>query len=588
MSFQTEKSVDRKRSSLRLSLILPFVVLISLLTGTLGVLWYWMDSTTVSGLSKQVMMEIAERTAQAISQDVRYSSATLEVAFPNGLPAANDIGSDLGNLQKRLWAAASLRGTTGSVYYGNIAGQSIGLRRDGNQAELRVNTLAGKPRQHFLLDGITGTPRPTFSETAVFDPRTRPWFKLARETDGPVWTPVYVDFDNHDLTMTLARRVLSRTGAFEGVVATDIFLNTLRRFVDRLPLSHGGQVFILEPDGMLIAASGVPNVRVDAKGELERVNARTSADPMLASTYAQLRPVFMEPDTPTDTALISAANGKKIQLAYKHITDRGGLNWVVAVAVPRDDIFMTVRHNVILVVALGLLALGLALAIGLHIFSGIARDMRRLAHAVRRVGQGEINTPISVDRDDEIGELANSFDHMRDSLFTDTLTGCANRDALPHILAMLMRGAQDGRPPRPFALLFIDLNRFKPLNDRWGHDNGDRALIEVTQRIKAELPRHGVLARLGGDEFVAVLPGIDDDAKAVCERRRLESVLEPGLATLEGVPEGEAVTVGASIGYALYPRDGGDPQTLLRHADQEMYRRKNAARGPAAKGFSGA
>jgi len=581
--------VDRKRSSLRLSLILPFVVLISLLTGTLGVLWYWMDSTTVSGLSKQVMVEITERTAQAISQDVRYSSATLEVAFPNGLPAALDIGGDLGNLQKRLWAAASLRGTTGSVYYGNIAGQSIGLRRDGNQAEMRLNTLAGKPRQHFLLDGITATPRPTSSESVVFDPRTRPWFKLARQTDGPVWTPVYVDFDNHDLVMTLARRVASRAGAFEGVVATDIFLNTLRRFVDQLPLSHGGQVFILEPDGTLIAASGMPNVRLDAHGELERVNARTSGDSMLASAYAQLRPVFMESDTPTGTALISAAKGRKIQLAYKHITDKSGLNWIAVVAVPRDDIFMTVRENVILVIALGLLALGLALAIGLHIFSGIARDMRRLAHAVRRVGQGEINAPIRVERNDEIGELARNFGHMRDSLFTDTLTGCANRDALPHILAMLMRGTEDGQPPQPFALLFIDLNRFKPLNDRWGHDNGDRALVEVTQRIKAELPKHGVLARLGGDEFVAVLPGIDDDAKAVWERCRLESVLEPGLTALEGVPEGEVVTVGASIGYGLYPRDGDDPQALLRHADQEMYRRKNAAaRGSAAKGFSGA
>ena len=415
--------MDSKRSSLRLSLILPFVVLISLLTGTLGVLWYWMDSTTVSGLSSQVMVEITERTAQAISQDVRYSSATLEVAFPNGLPAAADIGSDLGNLQRRLWAAASLRGTAGSVYYGNIAGQSIGLRRDGDQAEMRLNMLAGKPRQHFLLDGIADTPRPTFSDTAVFDPRTRPWFKLARRTDGPVWTPVYVDFDNHDLVMTLARRVLSRTGAFEGVVATDIFLNTLRHFVDQLPLSHGGQVFVLEPDGTLIAASGMPNVRLDANGDLERINARTSADPMLACVYAQLRPVFTESDTPTGTALISDADGKKIQIAYKHITDKGGLNWVAVVAVPRDDIFMTVRQNVTLVVALGLLALGLALAIGLHIFSGIARDMRKLAHAVRRVGQGEINVPIRVDRNDEIGELAHNFGHMSDSLFTDRLTG---------------------------------------------------------------------------------------------------------------------------------------------------------------------
>ncbi|WP_026350110.1 diguanylate cyclase domain-containing protein [Bordetella sp. FB-8] len=569
--------MDRRRSSLRLSLILPFVVLISVLTGVLGVLWYWTESMTVSGLSKQLMAQMTDRIAQAIGQDVRYSGAVLEAAFPEGLPEAADIGSDLSGLQKRLWTAASLRATVYSpVYYGNIAGQSIGLlRKDGNHAEIRLNTQPGQPRQRFSLDGITGTPTRIFSDTKVFDPRTRLWFKLASHADGPVWTPVYIDFDKHDLVMTLARRVLSKTGEFEGVVATDVFLHALQRFVDRLPLIRGGQIFILEPNGALIAASDTSNVRLDSNGGLERVYAGTSGDPMFEAVYAKLRPIFAQSGAPTGTALASDAHDGKIQIAYTHILDKGGLNWIAVVAIPEENMLAAVRRNVILVLALGMLALGLALAMGLYLFNGIAKDMRKLAHAVRQVGQGEINARIHVDRNDEIGELAHNFDHMRDSLFTDKLTGCANRDALQHILAMFMRKAEDGRSARPFALFFIDLNRFKPLNDRWGHENGDRALTEVTQRIKGELHKRSVLVRWGGDEFVAVLPDVDDDAKAVCERRRLESVLEPALTTLEDIPAGEEVFIGASIGYALYPRDGDDPQTLLRHADQEMYRRKN-------------
>ena len=566
----------RKRSSLRLSLILPFVTLISLLTGTLGVLWYWIDSATVSGLSKQLMLETVQRTAQAIDQNVHFSSAMLETAFPEGLPEAPDIASDLNGLRERLWAAASLRGTPGDyVYYGNVAGQNIGIfRRSGHEAELRLKTQANLPRSYYRLDGIAGTPAFKSTETTLFDPRTRPWFQLARDANGPVWTPVYVDFDAHDMVMTLARRVLSPAGEFEGVVGTDVFLDALQPFVDQLSLIKGERAFILEPDGALLAASGASNLQINPNGQPERVKAWNSGDPMLEAIYTQLRPFFQFAGTPTGTALINDSGGQAIQIAYTHVTDKAGLNWIAVVAVPQDRMLASVRSNVVLVIALGMLALGLALALGLRIFGSIARDMRTLTHAVRRVGLGEIKTPISIARNDEIGELAHNFNHMRDSLFTDALTGCANRSALQHILTTLPRPDADGRPAQPFALLFIDLNRFKPLNDRWGHGNGDLALTEVARRIQAELGKHDVLARLGGDEFVLVLSGIDDDEQAEGVRQRLETALAPALTTLQGIPAGEVVSVGVSVGYGLYPRDGLDAQTLIKHADQDMYRRK--------------
>lgn len=566
----------RKRSSLQLWLILPFVTLIFLLTGTLGVLWYWVDSATVSNLSKRFMLETVQRTAQAIDQNIHLSSAILETAFPKGLPEASDITRDMDNLRVRMWAAASLRGASGDyVYYGNVAGQSIGLFRHSEyEAELRLKTLADLHRSYFRLDCITCALQFKSTETTVFDPRKRLWFNLARNTDSLVWTPVYVDFNAHDLVMTLARRVLSSTGQFEGVVATDVFLRELQSFIDHLPLDKGERAFIMEPDGAVVAASGMPNLRIDPEGRPERVKAWRSGDPILEAIYMQMRPLFQSTGTPTGSALIHDSAGRVIQVAYTHVTDKAGLNWIAAVAVPQDQILAGVRSDVVLVISLGMLALGLALALGLRIFGGIARDMRTLTYAVRQVGKGEINTPISVKRNDEIGELAYNFDNMRDSLFTDTLTGCANRSALQHILAALTRPGRDAEPARPFALLFIDLDRFKPLNDRWGHGNGDLALIEVAQRLRTELHKSDVLARLGGDEFVAVLPGIDNDTQAEIVCRRLEAVLTPALTTLRDIPQDEAVSVGASMGFGLYPRDGLDPSTLLKHADQEMYRDK--------------
>lgn len=570
--------LPHKRSSLKLSLVLPFVMLIALLTGSLGVLWYWTGTKTVSTLSQQLMTEMAGRIVQTIEWHLRGSGAVLDVAFPEDLPAGPNIGPNLPELRRRLWIATALSGEPGVyVHYGNLAGQNIGLLRRGHDlAELRLKTEASAHRSYYRLDGIHTTPVRLSTEATLFDPRTRPWFQQAQAAQGPIWTPVYIDFNARDLVMTRARRVLSENGAFEGVVATDVFLYGLQQFMAKLPLSTGGRALILESDGALIAASDMPNIR-DGMGhgaKPERVNAARTGDPLVEAVYAQMRPLFATPGLASGTSVLTDAQGNAIQIAYRRIADGAGLSWMAVVAVPHDDMLAGIRRHVVLVVALGLLALGVALALGLRIFGGVADDMRALTHAVRRVGQGEIDTPISMRRNDEIGELAHNFHTMRHNLFTDQLTGCANRSALQHTLTALTRPAPEGQAPQPFALLFIDLNRFKPLNDHWGHDNGDRALAEVAVRLRSQLRTSDLLARLGGDEFVAVLHGVDEDTKAQIVREHIEAALVPALTTLHGVPEGEPVTVGASVGQALYPRDGRDPQSLLKHADEDMYRHK--------------
>jgi diguanylate cyclase (GGDEF)-like protein len=168
---------------------------------------------------------------------------------------------------------------------------------------------------------------------------------------------------------------------------------------------------------------------------------------------------------------------------------------------------------------------------------------------------------------------------MRQELFTDRLTGVSNRSALQHVLAALTAG--DAASAQPFALLFMDLNLFKALNDRWGHDNGDRALAEVAQRLRQQVRAADHVARLGGDEFVVVLRGVETPEMARALADKLVATLSAPLTTLEGIPAGETVHLGASVGIALYPADGQDVQTLLRQADQQMYQDKARRSTPA-------
>ena len=167
----------------------------------------------------------------------------------------------------------------------------------------------------------------------------------------------------------------------------------------------------------------------------------------------------------------------------------------------------------------------------------------------------------------------------RESLLAreDTLTRLANRRAFREQGRAAL--AQASRLEAPISCVFIDLDKFKPLNDQWGHDNGDRALIEVVQRIKAILRSNDVLIRLGGDEFVAVLIGAETDAQVDIVRTKIQEGLTVALTSLQGVPAGVSVYIGASIGQAIFPLNGSDAQTLLNHADRDMYLQKRRGQG---------
>jgi diguanylate cyclase (GGDEF)-like protein len=154
----------------------------------------------------------------------------------------------------------------------------------------------------------------------------------------------------------------------------------------------------------------------------------------------------------------------------------------------------------------------------------------------------------------------------------DPLTRLGNRAALISSLRRMLGDAP--RLGRSVAVVFIDLDGFKRVNDRHGHAVGDELLQTVGARMQAQIPSGGVLARLGGDEFVCALPGVADRADVVAVARRMVT------AAAESVPiGGRRLRVGASAGVAVTPADDGedDPLELLRKADLAVYSAKTGA-----------
>lgn len=155
--------------------------------------------------------------------------------------------------------------------------------------------------------------------------------------------------------------------------------------------------------------------------------------------------------------------------------------------------------------------------------------------------------------------------------FYDSLTGLPNRalflDRLEHSMLVAQRHS------KCFALMFMDLDRFKEINDSLGHAIGDMALVEVARRFQSACRQDETLARLGGDEFVLIADDADRKT-ALLIAKRLQHVLSEPLVLL-----GQPVTLGMSIGIALFPEDGLSSEDLIKHADIAMYRAKTSGGG---------
>ena len=167
--------------------------------------------------------------------------------------------------------------------------------------------------------------------------------------------------------------------------------------------------------------------------------------------------------------------------------------------------------------------------------------------------------------------LRDNEDTLRRLAFYDQLTGLPNRALFNDRLELAIAQAQ--RSNRYVAVMFIDVDRFKLINDSLGHSAGDALLRELADRIKASLRRSDTLARLGGDEFIVLLPSLSDSTDAATVAQKILRAVSIPFSV--GHQEWYATV---SIGISLSPDDGSDAETLIKNADAAMYRAKDRGR----------
>lgn len=391
-------------------------------------------------------------------------------------------------------------------------------------------------------------------------------------------------------TIQLATPVLGAAGSVLGVVVINVDLNgAFAQLAADLPkdvrlfLANGDGDFLVHPDPAQAFAFD------RGRRALVQEEFPETRDLVLRKTDQVL---FVARDGAyAADPVVAAFISRKVNAASmeKHLVL--GLTQPLTTVLERVDTLAGVTLRIVLALSFVCIVLAALLA------RAVTRPINSMTRAVERFADGELATGLPLDRRDEIGVLARCFHRMckqiqqqiaelncrREEMESlarhDPLTGLANRRLLVEHAEHAFASAR--RDNERLAVLFIDLDRFKPINDNLGHAVGDLLLKAVAERIRGVIRESDTPARIGGDEFVVLLEMIQDDIDAQTVAEKIRVALNQPFEIV-GHGEEHRIAVSACIGIAFYPEDGTDMIELSRHADEAMYRAKESGRNAVA------
>ena len=359
-----------------------------------------------------------------------------------------------------------------------------------------------------------------------------------------------------------------------GVLAAKINFRTISKTLKNYAQGEIGELYLITEEGTLLVSSRP----ISAKFLETKLVGRTT------------RKLFLGEGDPQR---YYGYHGESVVGALKRMSE---LDWGVVAEKERAKAYAQIvrLRNVTLVLVVGLL---LFIGLGAYLLGlNLVRPLDRLTGGASKVAAGDLEVDLPVLSSSEVGYLTEVFNDMvarlrqgREELaainktlrkknkelhelsITDSLTGLYNRKHLMETLDNEV--ARSKRHKHDFAVLVIDIDHFKEYNDTYGHLAGDEVLSRLASVFKKSVRSCDYVARYGGEEFILVLPeiGPEDGVKAA-ERIRKKVVKE------NFAGDGEPIEVTVSVGVASYPKDGDEPQAIIRHADAALYKCKESGR----------
>lgn len=566
------------RLSLLQLLTVPFLVLVLLLCATVGALSYRAARAAVDETALLWLQSTVRHLGDELQRQSEQADAVLDVAQPPGTAVPSEwLSTSPDVVRDRLWAALSAhRDVHAEVSWVDAEGCEATVRRRGPaEAEWLLRDAQGKVMASQLLRSGTEGWQPTQFADAPGGATRKSWYAIGKDATSPIWTAVDLQPDAPALQLHRVRAVVGEGGARVGVLATPVRLKVLDDSLRQLQLSPRAVAFVVERDGRLVAASQAAVLRRGAEGVFERVSAADAGSPVMAAAYLQLLPHLGASSLARPgLRVLEPPDSEALLVGFGRIAQGPMHDWAVVVAAPRADFTAGLIANVAHTAAVGLVTAAMILILGAWVRRRLTRDVRALAQTAAQVGDGDLDNPPPPMASAELEALGDSLRRMQLRLRTDRITGLANREAVLTRLHDRMRPGRRQNDAPLVALLFVDLDRFKSINERHGHEAGDFVLLTLGRRLRQTVRDTDLVARWAGDEFVLLLDSVSSEESAQQVRDQVERVLRD---PIELGPGRDAAELGGTVGLAIYPADAQDPDALLHAAEDDMLLRKPAS-----------
>jgi signal transduction histidine kinase/DNA-binding NarL/FixJ family response regulator len=418
-----------RKLPLQALLVVPFLLQLAGTTALIGYLSYRNSQRAVNHLALELRNELTARIQQEVSTYVESPFVINDlnaIALRQGdLDPSRAKGAYIFWKQSRSFPANNL------IYCGVEDGSFMGLGKfRDNQG---VHVLISKPSpqrfyHYYQIDEVGNRSSPVGSLDWEYDPRVRPWYQKAKRLQKPVWSNIYLDFDDQVPVLTASTPVYEEgSRRLLGVCATDLVPSLeLNQFLSQLKVGKTGETFILSRRGELIASSTADeeNLLINAGEDLQLLPARDSQNPLVSATAHYLEQQFDDLRQIDQVRQLEfrLLGGDRQFAQVSPFRDEYGLDWLIVVAIPESDFMAEINANNRLTQWLSLGALVLAAGIGVLTSRWIARPILKLNQAAQAIAKGDLAQTVEVNGIAELETLAQSFNQMghqlRDSFDT--------------------------------------------------------------------------------------------------------------------------------------------------------------------------
>ena len=405
------------KAPLQTVLVVPFLVQIVGTVGIVGWLSFQNGQRAVNDVAAQLRREISDRIKDRMEN---YMS------IPHIVNRLNVQGVKLGQLnleetqrlEHHFLEQIQYFDSISIIYTGQENGDHSGAIRTTDRILISAaDKSTGNKLARYTADSKGKRLQLVQISPKIYDPRIRPWYIAAAAAKKPIWTPIYTDFLTRELAITAAMPIYDDAGKLLGVAGSDLLFSKIKEFLVSLKIGKSGQTFVMERSGMLIATSTATQEFAVQGKEARRIKASASENPVIRQTVQHLEKSYDSlAKISNSQQLTFDVDGKRNFMQVAPFQDDRGLDWLIVVVVPESDFMEQINANTRTTFLLSVAALIGATILGILTAKWVVRPILKLNAAAKALARNEWDTKLTLNREDELGELAASFNSMAEQL----------------------------------------------------------------------------------------------------------------------------------------------------------------------------